>query len=348
MNKSIHGGDVYTNKVNIDFSVNVNPLGVPLNVKQAMVEAINHIGEYPDIRYNLLAETCASKLDIKKEHLIFGNGSSELFVAIANTLRPNKVVIPVPSFLGYEYAFSNVCENIFYYHMKEEDGYRLTEELLNTLYGSDCIVIANPNNPTGATIDKSLLIGILDVCNNENIKVILDECFIEFTEEESMIDLTEKYSNMIIVRSFTKIYAIPSVRLGYMICSDDSMVDAIRRNLPEWNVSGLAQCAGVECFKCTDYITETKEYVKKEREFLCAELRKLGIKVYDSLANYLFIYFENALYDILLNHGLLIRDCSNYRGLSDGYYRIAIKTHEENKHLISVLNDYKTKGLLHE
>lgn len=339
MNKSIHGGDVYTNKVNIDFSVNVNPLGVPLNVKQAMVEAINHVGEYPDIRYNLLAETCASKLDIKKEHLIFGNGSSELFMAIANTLRPNKVFIPVPSFLGYEYAFSNVCENILYYHMKEEDGYGLTEDLFNNLYGTDCIIIANPNNPTGATIDKSLLIGILDECNKKNIKVILDECFIEFTDEESMTGLVDKYPNVIIVRSFTKIYAIPSVRLGYAICSDDSVSDAIRRHLPEWNVSGIAHCAGVECFKCTDYITKTKEYVKKERDFLSVELRKLGIKVYDSSANYIFIYFENTLYEMLLNRGLLIRDCSNFRGLREGYYRIAVKTHEENKHLINVLNE---------
>ena len=337
MTKIIHGGDVYTNKVNIDFSVNVNPLGIPANVKQAMMEAINNVDVYPDIRYELLTEACSKQFGVKKEYLIFGNGSSELFMAIANTLRPKKVVIPVPSFYGYEYAFSNVSEDIIFYSMKEEDNYRLTENYLNTLNDVDSIVLANPNNPTGASIDKGLLIDILDACNKKNIKVILDECFIEFTDEESMIGLIDNYPNLIIVRSFTKIYAIPSVRLGYAICSDESLNDSIRKHLPEWNVSGIAQMAGIECTKCVDYITDTKEYVKKERDYLQEELTKLGIKVYDSVANYLFLYSKKPLYDLLLKQGILIRDCSNFRGLKEGYYRVAVKIHEDNLKLIYVL-----------
>ena len=337
MTKNIHGGDVYTNKVNIDFSVNVNPMGVPASVKQAMMEAINNVDVYPDIRCEQLTVACATKLGVKKEYLIFGNGSSELFMAIANTLRPKKVVIPVPSFFGYEYAFSNMSEDIIFYPMKEEEEYKLIEGFLNTLNDSDCIVLANPNNPTGAPIDKSLLIDILDVCNKKNIKVILDECFIEFTDEESMIGLIDNYPNLIIVRSFTKIYAIPSVRLGYAICSDESLNDSIRKHLPEWNVSGIAQMAGIECTKCKDFINDTKEYVKKERDYLQGELSKLGIKVYDSVANYLFLYSEKPLYDLLLKQGILIRDCSNYRGLKEGYYRVAVKIHEDNLKLIYVL-----------
>ena len=337
MTKNIHGGDVYTNKVNIDFSVNVNPLGIPANVKQAMMEAINNVDVYPDIRREQLTEACATKLGEKKEYLIFGNGSSELFMAIANTLRPKKVVIPVPSFYGYEYAFSSVSEDIIFYSMKEEDNYRLTENFLNTLNAVESIALANPNNPTGASIDKGLLIDILDACNKKNIKVILDECFIEFTDEESMIGLIDNYTNLIIVRSFTKIYAIPSVRLGYAICSDESLNDSIRKHLPEWNVSGIAQMAGIECTKCVDYITDTKEYVKKERDYLQGELSKPGIKVYDSVANYLFLYSEKPLYDLLLKQGILIRDCSNFRGLKEGYYRVAVKIHEDNLKLIYVL-----------
>lgn len=337
MIKNIHGGDVYTNKVNIDFSVNVNPMGVPVSVKQAMMEAIKNVDVYPDIKCEQLTEACAKKLGVKKENLIFGNGSSEIFMAIANTLRPKKVVIPVPSFYGYEYTFSNVSEDIIFYPMKEEDGYRLTEEFLNILNGVDCIIFANPNNPTGAPIDKGLLIDILDACNKKNIKVILDECFIEFTDEESMIGLIDNYPNLIIARSFTKIYAIPSVRLGYAICSDVSLNDSIRKHLPEWNVSGIAQIAGIECTKCKDYITETTEYVKKERDYLQGELSKLGIKVYDSVANYLFLYSEKPLYDLLLKQGIMIRDCSNYRGLKEGYFRVAVKTHEDNIKLIDEL-----------
>ena len=334
---NIHGGDVYNNKVNIDFSVNVNPLGVPSNVRHAMTEAIENVSKYPDIRCDSLKEACAKQLGIKKEYLIFGNGSSELYMAIANTLKPQKVIIPVPSFFGYEYAFFNVSEDMIFYLMRAEDDYKLTKEFIKKLNDIDCIILANPNNPTGAPIEKSLLIDILNACSEKNIKVILDECFIEFTDEESMIGLIDKYPNLIIVRSFTKIYAIPSVRLGYSICSDELLNDSIRNHLPEWNVSGIAENAGIECTKCSSYIADTKEYVKKEREYLSEELRKLGIRIFDSAANYIFLYSEKPLYDLLLKQGILIRDCSNYRGLGVGYFRIAVKTHDDNLKLINEL-----------
>ena len=338
MNTGIHGGDVYNNKVNIDFSVNINPFGVPENVKKAMVEAIDSVGDYPDISQERLKKSCAKMLGVNEEYLLFGNGSSELFMTIANTLRPEKVVIPVPSFYGYEHAFKSVSEDILFYNLKEEDSYCLTEDFLSVIDESiDCIILANPNNPTGALTDKNLLKEILNTCKRKNIKVVLDECFIEFTNEESALRLIDEYPNLIIVRSFTKIFAIPSVRIGYMICSDKSFVNEVSEHLPEWNVSGIAEAAGYECTKCAKYVLKSREYTDKEREYLLEELKKLGIRTFASSANYLLIYDKKDLYDLLLNQGILIRDCANFRGLEKGYYRIAVKSHEDNMKLIELL-----------
>ncbi|MCR4696525.1 MAG: aminotransferase class I/II-fold pyridoxal phosphate-dependent enzyme [Lachnospiraceae bacterium] len=334
----MHGGDVYNNKVNIDFSVNINPFGVPENVKKAMVEAIDGVGDYPDISQERLKKSCSEMLGVNEEYLLFGNGSSELFMAIANTLRPKKVSIPVPSFYGYEYAFKSVSEDVLFYNLKEEDSYCLTKEFLSVLEKNiDCIILANPNNPTGALTDKDLLKEIFDTCKRKDIRVVLDECFIEFTNEKSALSLIDEYPNLIVIRSFTKIFAIPSVRIGYMICSDKTLVNDVSNHLPEWNVSGIAEAAGCECTKCGEYIIKSRDYVKKEREYLSEQFKKLGIKTYDSSTNYLLIHSEKQLYDLLLEQGILIRDCANFRGLKKGYYRIAIKTHTHNELLIDAI-----------
>ena len=334
----IHGGDVYQNEVNMDFSVSINPLRIPGNITDALKESINAIGKYPDIHCTKLTDSFSKKYGIEKDAIVFGNGSSELFMAIAHALKPKKVLIPVPSFLGYAYAFSANSEEINYYPMKEEDNFILTKDVLDVLTPDyDVIIIANPNNPTGARIDKALLEEILNKCLKENIKVILDECFIEFTHEESLIGKLNKYPNLCIIRSFTKIFAIPNVRLGYMLCSDHTLVDNVKKHLPEWNVSGFAQKTGLECLKCDEFVRKSRDIILKEKEFLEDELKKLGIKVFPSDCNYILFYDERPLYDCLLKEKILIRNCDNFRGLKKGFYRIAVKSHEDNLKLIEIV-----------
>ena len=333
----IHGGDIYHNKVNIDFSVSVNPLPVPDNVTDALKDCIGEIGRYPDIECSELSEKVSCKLGVKKENLVFSNGSSEIFMAIAHALRARKVLIPVPSFYGYEYAFSGNCEDMLFYPMKEEDGFKLTDEILGHITSDlDALVIANPNNPTGAMIEEALLSKILNKCLNENVRVIIDECFIEFADEKrSLIGKINDHENLCIIRSFTKIYAIPNVRLGYMICSDLKFVKEVRKHLPEWNVSGFAQAAGKECLKCDEYVRKSVEYTRSEKEFLENEFAKLKIKTFPSDCNYILICSELPLYDLFLEKGIMIRNCDNFRGLKKGYYRIAVKSHGENIKLIT-------------
>ena len=344
----IHGGDIYRNRVDADFSVNINPFGVPAPVREAMVRSLDDAEKYPDIRYEKLKCACAEKLGIKAEYLVFGNGSSELFMAVSHACRPKNTLIPVPSFYGYEHAFD--ASGIRYYQMKEEDGFSLTDDFLAELdEDTDMVVLASPNNPTGALTGEALLLKILDTCREKKIRLVLDECFTEFAGGEySLISRVEEYPNLCIIRSFTKIYAIPSVRLGFLICADTDMIKAVNSCLPEWNVSGIAEAAGLACLSCDDYVKKSTEYVKTERQYLKEELIKCGMKVYDSSADFLLIRDERfirnglpesesagqgSLYRELLKEGILIRDCSNFRGLREGYYRIAVKTHKENMRL---------------
>ena len=339
--ETIHGGDVYRNKVNTDFSVSINPCGVPLKVKSALNDALDLLERYPDIRHEKLTKAVSKMLDVKEEQLVFGNGSSELFMVIANAYKPKNVLIVEPSFYGYEYAFNPNAENIIYYYMKEEDDFRLTNDFLNALTDDlDFVVLANPNNPTSALIDDSLLLKIIKTAKDKNIRVILDECFIEFTEgNHSLVNKIEEYPNLCIIRSFTKIFAIPGVRLGYFISSDLSFNETVKKHLAEWNISAFGQAAGCACAECGDYIEASKKVIKDEREFLYSEFGKLGIKAYDSACNFILIKDKRKLDEELLKRQILVRNCSNFKGLDEGYYRIAVRTHEENVKLIEALKN---------
>ena len=339
MSEIIHGGDVYRNKVNIDFSVSINPLGCPKNVKEALEKAIADVEKYPDIKCEILKDALFGMLCVKKENLLVGNGSSELFLSLAHACKAQKTFIVEPSFYGYEYAFSNHSEKVSYYELKEEKDFALSKDFLEVLNDDlDLLVIANPNNPTGKLIEKELLKNIIEVCKDKNIKVILDECFIEFAgEENSLINEIDSYPNLCIVRSFTKIFAIPGVRIGYAVCSDVEFVNEVNKHLPEWNISAFANAAGIECTKCNDFVKESFEYVKEQRNYLSVELKKLGIKVFDSDCNFILIKDKRNLSDLLLEKGILIRNCSNFRSLSNEYYRISIKSQTENEKFISEL-----------
>lgn len=174
----------------------------------------------------------------------------------------------------------------------------------------------------------------------KKITVVLDECFIEFTEtgtQDSFLLRAEEFPNLIVVRAFTKIFAIPGVRLGYLVCGNKKWHQDIARQLPEWNLSVFAQIAGAAAAREMNYLERTIRHVKTERKYLSEELKKMGISVFPSTANYMMFYTEHLLFDQLLKKGILIRDCGNFRGLSNGYYRIAVKNRRENTELIQAI-----------
>ena len=276
------------------------------------------------------------------EVIFFGNGAAELFFAAVQAVRPQKALVIAPSFSEYEEALRSVGAEVEYYYLCEEDNFQIREDYVDKLSEEiDMIFLCNPNNPTGQTIDRDMLIKILDRCKKQNIVVILDECFLEFLDEPNryeMSDLRGEYPNLLIIKAFTKIFSMPGLRLGYAISSNQDILEEMSWKLQQWNVSIPAQMAGVAALeKPKEYIRQTREYVSGQREYMRNIMKMMGYVVFASKANYLFFKGRPGLEKEALEAGFLIRDCQNYEGLSEGFYRIAVRTKEENERLITWL-----------
>lgn len=337
-----HGGDIYRNQIRLDFSVNTNPLGMPDPVKEALHQAVEEAENYPDIRAQALSAAVTEQLQVRKEQLVFGNGASELFHAVLHAIKPSKILIPVPSFLGYEEAAKAIDCEVIFYEMKKEENFCLTDRILDVLDENISLVfLANPNNPVGNLVEPELIFQIAEKCRQCDITLVLDECFMELTGKEqtySFLKRLDEFPNVVVIRAFTKLYAIPGVRLGYLVC-EQNLAEKIRLQLPEWNLSVFAQRAGVAAIKEQEYIARAVVCIQTQRQFLLEELQAAGCSVFDSDADYLLFYSEMPLYELFLQRGILIRDCSNFQGLQRGYYRIAVKSEEQNRMFAEVLRE---------
>lgn len=341
MGKVVHGGDIYRNQVTYDFSVNVNPLGVPVRVRQSMAEALNACECYPDPLAEKLRKALSQKDGVKEEQIVFGNGASELFFGIVHALKPKKVLIPIPSFSEYEKSALAVGTEVIYHRLSGEKDFALDEDIFPSISEDiDLLYLANPNNPNGRLIDREILSAILRVCREHGTRVVLDECFLELTAAGtagSMLSELENYPNLILVRAFTKTYALPGVRLGYLSCADPEAVCALESHLPDWNLSVFAQAAGVAACKETAYVEQAVRLIERERGFCKEFLEYMGFRVFLSDANFLLFRADTPLDEMLLKRGILIRNCSNYPGLGQGYFRVAVKRPEENRILMEMI-----------
>lgn len=348
MEHSIHGGDIYRNNVKLDYSVNINPVGIDGKIKTRINMNLDALEHYPDPEQMRLKSALGRKFDIFPDNIVCGNGASELFLAIVHALTPKKIVCPVPSFYGYERVAWAAGAELRCYQLKEENDYDLDSGILEMLKSEvDLLFLTNPNNPVGNRIENQLLEEILRTCRENNIWVVLDECFIEFLGH-SNYDVKERlhrYPNLMIVRAFTKYFAIPGIRLGYMMSWDENLLNKIRLNLPEWNISVLAETAGVAALECEEVYENTGILISRERTYLETFIKRAfmesgkEIRIYRGEANFILIKTDFDLYSNMLERGILIRDCSNFRGLGTGYYRIAVKSHEDNEIFIDTLEN---------
>lgn len=338
-----HGGDIYRNKIHTDFSVNTNPLGPQPEVIEAIKEASSYISCYPDIYCEQLTGAIGRLEEISCDKILCGNGAAELFFAAVLALKPIKVLIPSPTFSEYERSAKVTGASVDFYTLKEENEFQIEEGILDILTPEfDLCFLCNPNNPTGQVIEKGLLDRIVKRCEEYGIFLILDECFVDFLDEPEECTMKKEiadYQNLVIIKAFTKMFCMPGLRLGYAISSNRRFLDEMKKCMQPWNVSVLAQAGGMAALEnCEKYVEETKKLIKSERSFLKTELSRLGYRIYGSNANYIFFHAqEKDLYEKALADGFLIRDCSNYRGLEKGYYRIAVRTREENERMIKWL-----------
>lgn len=342
-----HGGQVYGRKIKADFSVNINPQGAPEKVMEAARRAIELCGQYPDACCSELREAIAAEENIKKEHIICGNGGAELIFQLSAAIRPKKVLIIEPTFCEYRQSAEAQMAEVENYVLRE--GFDIDEEISDIAEtvsrDTDMVFLCNPNNPTGKITSGESVRRLLKKCEETGALLVVDESFGEFTEnyrDYSMVSMVEKSKNLLVLKSMTKAYAIPGMRIGYGLCSDDAVLAKMCRMGQCWNVSIEAQKAGTAALKnCREYIEKTLEILRRERKYLNEELRLLGIETFESAANYILIKDREDLKDLLLERDILIRSCDNFVGLGWGYFRIAIKEHDENVILIEALRSVK-------
>lgn len=342
-----HGGDIYQRDYRLDFSVNVNPLGTPKRVMEAACEGIRLSAQYPDVECRKLRAKLSLAEGVPAEQIVFGNGAADLIFALALAKRPKKVLLPAPTFAEYEQAVRMAGGQAVYHELSEDDGFLLDERMIESItYDMDMLFLCNPNNPTGLPLKKELVFRILERCAACGVLLVVDECFNEFLDDPeaySVKEYLDRYPGLFILKAFTKVYAMAGLRLGYGFSSDRELLARMGEMRQPWNVSIPAQYAGVAALDETEYVSRCKAMLAGERDYLKAGLKNMGFTVYDSQANYIFFRAWPGLYQAMAEQGILIRDCSNYAGLSEGYFRIAVKTHEENKELIQTMEEVVRK-----
>ena len=337
--EALHGGDVYRNEVRLDYSVNLNPFDMPAEVTEAMLAGLSEIYQYPDPAQQKLRERIADLECVGTENVVCGNGASELLMAAVHAVMPQKALITAPCYAGYAVALKAADAEVAEYLFDEKKDFAVDEGILEQIDDSTGMVfIADPNNPNGSLIDPELKRAITARCEECGAVLVIDECFYPLTEagpgKSGIID------SALHLRAFTKTFAIPGIRIGYMLSKNTELLDRIREHLPEWNVSRIAERTGEAAAKVleeTDYLRDSVNLINKERKYLSEQLEELGVRVYRSDTNYLLIKSEPGLYERLLEKGILIRRCANFSGLDDTYFRIAVRKHDDNVELIKIL-----------
>ena len=255
-----HGGNIYTEQTNapdlLDFSSNLNPFGVPESVKQAISAAIPTLVHYPDPQQTALTQAIATHHALQPEQIVCGNGGADVLFRALQCLHPKRALLPVPSFLEYETALQEIGCSVIYWQMSP--NLTITDAILPELQTGqyDCLMLCNPNNPTGTLLKKSQLIPILDCCLQNGIRVILDECFCDMISEAQQASLLANctaYPNVFFLKSLTKRFAIPGLRLGYGVCADVAFIEKVRQTGQPWSVNTLAAAAGIAALQDTAY-----------------------------------------------------------------------------------------------
>lgn len=334
-----HGGDIYNNDILYDFSANLNPLGMPKGVTNVLKNSVDEWDKYPDPYCRKLTEKIGLHENFFAKNIVCGNGAADLIYRIIQAFKPPKSVICAPSFSEYEKALNEFGSKITVYRLLEKNNFILDSGIIELLTENiDMLILCSPNNPTGKTIDTEILKNICEKCLEKNIIFLCDECFMDFVKNgknKSVRNFINK--NIIILKAFTKVYAMAGLRLGYALFGNAEYAEKVRKTGQFWSVSSPAQIAGIAALDEKNYIQKTIEIIENERDFLLNELSKLNFKLYNSEANFILFKSNLPLDELLLKHKILIRSCANFDGLGENFFRIAVRSHEENIALIEAL-----------
>ena len=382
----LHGGEIYdTQAVQYDFSVNINPLGLPATVRGALVGALDSLTQYPDQECRALRQALAQYTGVPADRILCGNGASELIEAAVRALQPRNILLTAPSFSGYRHAAEGAGAQIRYHMLRREEDFALTDRYLEDLTpDTDMAILCSPANPVGNLVEPGLLTRIVETCEEREIWLMVDECFLGFVSDEEarttrrFLEPRGRFSDsscrtpedrnrparhLLVLDAFTKRFAMPGIRLGYLMAADSAILQQIHAQQPEWSVSLPAQAAGcaalaaegikayeMEAKRSNAISTDAKSsegtYLEAARHMIASERRKMvralaemGCRVFPGNANFIFFSSEKELYRPLLARGFLIRNCDNYPGLGRGDYRIAVLRPEQNDALLQAMRE---------
>lgn len=337
-----HGGEIYRNPTVLDFSANINPLGTPPGVKQAVEASLPLLSQYPDPYCRDLVAAISEFEQVPREQVLCGNGAAELIFSLCAALKPQKALLPVPCFSEYQTALKTVGCHAEYYPLPETQGFALTEDFLDALnrFDGSLLMLCNPNNPTGRVVEQPLMEKILSCCAEKGIFLFVDECFLDLTEGgQSLKGKLTQYKNLLLLKAFTKSYGMAGLRLGYCLSGNAGLLEGMGRSVQAWNVSLPAQLAGIAALQEQDFLNRARDIIHTQRPIMTGAMEHMGLTVIPSRCNFLLFHSERELRAPLLERGIQIRSCANYPGLGAGWYRAAVKLPEENKRLLTAMEE---------
>lgn len=327
----------------LDFSANINPLGMPASLKKAICQSLEIAERYPDPHYQELHQILADYHHCPLWQIIAGNGATELIFAAVSIIQPKKTLLLTPSFAEYRRALKYHQSEIVEYQLDEANNFQVDKKLLAAITSDiDCLFICSPNNPTGQLVEPTLLAEIIERCRQRSVSLIIDEAFLDFAGDQySAIPGLANNPHVFVLRSLTKFFAIPGLRLGYLLNADPSVMQRLREQQQPWTINAFAELAGKTILNDELFINASHQWLQKEQPHLFNALSQFAeLKIYPPTANYIFLRCltpELELQSQLLQHHILIRSCANYPGLSQGYYRVAVKDRQANDRLIGAL-----------
>ncbi|HEY5537298.1 MAG TPA: threonine-phosphate decarboxylase [Acetobacterium sp.] len=346
MNK--HGGYIGENPEMLDFSVNINPFGIPQGIKEKLIAGIDGLVSYPEITGKSAIQKLANDIAIGPENIILGNGAIELIYLFARSYRPAKALIIQPTFNEYERALKLYGWEVEHFILEEKKDFTIDpSKLLKAIEISQPQVVfcCNPNNPTGMVYSREFMTGLIEKSPQETMW-FLDESFIGFTFEEDGLPLIKNGNHQVfLLRSLTKFYALPGLRIGYGVGSQ-AIVKAMETYKEPWTINTLGLIAAESVYDEKDFDKQTRDYIGRERQRVYNELKKIDVlKVFESETDFhLCRLIKGTVRDLqsyLETQGINIRTCEDFTGLNESYFRIAIKKEENNRQLLACLKEWR-------
>ena len=344
----VHGGDWAGYRAEfgcdaLDFSANVSPLGLPAGVAAAITNALPTADRYPDPLCRELRAALAGAEGVPADWILCGNGAADLIFRLALAVRPRRALLPAPTFAEYEAALQTVGCAVQRVFLREENEFAVTEEFIDAVTPeTDIVFLCQPNNPTGQVTPPALVERLVRRCAECGAVLVVDECFLDFLPDRDVWtakQLLRDAPQLIILKAFTKLYAMAGVRLGYALCGDAALLEKMRGAGQPWAVSSLAQAAGLAALQETAYAGAVRALIAEQRPRMAAGLRALGLRVMDGQANYLLFRATPDFGEKLRRRGAVVRSCANYPGLDAAWYRTAVRTAEENTRLLQIMGE---------